>query len=276
METSRAAAVIADDGYALNYRVWPASYKCSGTLILFNGMMSHSGWFEPIAGPLAAAGFHVVGADRRGSGRNEVRRGDAPDAATLIADARAIIEAEYHDPALPLILVGWCWGAVLAANIALELPELRGLILLAPGLYPTKELKAAVSREQLLHPQAREDEACLLSPIAEDMFTRGPALAEMIVRDSLRLQKLSPRFVQIAGRMAMNAAMRLAWQPAPMLLLLASKDRATDNAETLRAFGKLRAGAAEIHTLEGQHGLQFECPGEVVAAMTAWIRGLAE
>jgi alpha-beta hydrolase superfamily lysophospholipase len=274
-DTSRPATLVAEDGYLLHYRVWPVSDAApKGTLILFNGMMSHAGWFEPIAAPLARAGYHVVGADRRGTGRNELARGDAPNAATLIADARAIIEAEYRDPALPLVLIGWCWGAVLAVNVALELPELRGLVLLAPGLYPTKALKDAMASTIAAHPRAAEDEAVLQSPIAEDVFTTGPALAELIVRDRLRLQKLSPRFVQISGRMTMNAAMRLGWVLVPMLLLLASKDKATDNEATLRAFEKLRAGAAVIKTLDAPHGIQFERAQEITTAILEHVARL--
>src|SRR5262249_55664286 len=59
--------IAAHDGYSLTYRAWPPSpAPRRATVVLLNGVMSHSAWFAPLAERLAAAGFHVVGADRRG------------------------------------------------------------------------------------------------------------------------------------------------------------------------------------------------------------------
>src|SRR5262245_50132833 len=136
VETIR--TVGAADGYELEYRVWaPATDTARATLVLFNGIMSHSLWLRPLAGPRPGAGYKIVGADRRGSGTNRLERGDAPDAKTLVADARAIIERERLLDR-PVCLVGWCWGAILAINVAAEMRgEVASLLLLAPGLYPT-------------------------------------------------------------------------------------------------------------------------------------------
>ena len=98
------------DGYRLRYRTWlPAGTPC-GTLVLLNGVMSHAGWFQPLACHIAGAGLKLVGADRRGTGLNEDARGDAPSAGALIDDLTRIMDAERTD-GVPLHLGGWCWGA---------------------------------------------------------------------------------------------------------------------------------------------------------------------
>jgi len=259
----RVASIRAADGYELSYRVWaPAPGAARATLVLFNGVMSHSLWFAPLAGPLVSAGFKVVGADRRGTGLATQARGDAPDAKTLLDDARAIVARE-RLPARPLHLGGWCWGAILAINLAAEMPgEVQRLMLLAPGLYPTEPLKRRMAEQEGAardEPQP-EDRPCLASPISEEMFTSGPALDAFIMKDPRRLALFTPRFAAIMSKLGMGARLKLPKLQVPLLVVLASDDRATDNDETLRGIGKLTGSRAVFRTIAGAHGLQFDAP----------------
>jgi alpha-beta hydrolase superfamily lysophospholipase len=270
---SSAGTLAASDGYELRYSTWPAQTGARrATVVLFNGVMSHSGWFDPLALRLAEAGFHVVGADRRGSGMNQAARGDTPSAGQLVLDARRIIEAERGDPSRPLFLAGWCWGGVLAVNVALELgAAVAGLALLAPGLYPTKKLRDEMSAEVARRAGAPEDQACLESPIVEEMFTEGAFLESFIRRDPLRLKMFTPRFHQANVKLAMNAVMRLKTLKVPMLVVLASRDLATDNAETLRAFEKIPRDQVRIESLSSMHGMQFDQPELLARAISSWM-----
>src|SRR5689334_4107231 len=228
---SQLAQVTTPDGYALRYRTWSSDQSpARATIVLFNGVMSHSGWFEPLARPLAERGFDVIGADRRGTGANEAARGDAPSAKALVDDAKAIIE---RARTRPILLAGWCWGAVLAINVAFEMaPRPAGLLLLAPGLFSTDALKARMAAQEAVARASREDEPCLESPIAEAMFTSGPALEGFILKDGLRLRAFTPRFHQIMAKMGMSAQIRLPKLDVPIALILAANDAATDNAAT--------------------------------------------
>src|SRR5690606_6306807 len=123
-----------------------------------------------LAEPLAARGLRVVGADRRGSGRNEIGRGDAPSAAAVLDDAAAIITAA-RVPGRPLVLVGWCWGAILAVNLAAKLQaEVAGLALLTPGLWPSAEIKAGMAERGAAAAGDDPGAAVLESPITDEMF----------------------------------------------------------------------------------------------------------
>ena len=265
----RLASLRTSDGYDLAYRVWdpPPTGAARGTMVLFNGVMSHALWFRPLARALGQAGFKLVGADRRGTGTNTAARGDAPDAETLVADARAIVARE-RLPGLPLHLVGWCWGAVLAVNLAAELgPDLTTLMLLTPGLFPTDELKRRMAEQEPVARASPPDRPCLESPIDERMFTTGPALAGFILADADRLVLFTPRFHAAMAKLGLGARLKLAKVRVPILVVLASDDRATDNRETERGIGKLTGGRAVVERVAGAHGLQFDAPAALADAM---------
>jgi alpha-beta hydrolase superfamily lysophospholipase len=263
----------AADGYRLAVRSWEAEQP-SATLVLFSGVVSHSAWFRPVGGLLAARGFTVIGADRRGSGLCDAARGDAPSAGVLLDDAAAVAAAT-RVPGKPLVLVGWCWGAILATGLAARLRgEVAGLALLTPGLWPTAVIREGMAARAklaaLADPQAAAVSS-LDSPITDDMFTTGPALGGFIAEDPLRLRLFSPRFLDVSTRLTVAAAGRLRTIAAPILCVLASRDRATDNEATLAALSTLSAPVTTV-TLVGDHGLQFDAPAELAAAVGDWVK----
>lgn len=270
MGSEHVRTIEAADGYRLGVRCWSAADP-RATLVLFSGVVSHSGWFSPIAEPLSQRGFTVIGADRRGSGLADIARGDAPSAAALLDDARAIVDAT-RVPDRPLVLVGWCWGAILATGLAARLhADVAGLALLTPGLWPSAEIRDGMAaRAEAVSAGADPGAATIDSPITDDMFTRGPALHDFIARDPLRLQHFSPRFLDVSTRLTVSAAGRLPRLSCPILCVLASRDRATDNAAASLALGKLTAPVTQV-TLAGDHGLQFDAPEQLAAAVGDWV-----
>lgn len=246
-------SVPASDGYALRHRVWDPG-DARATLILLNGVMSHSAWFQSIASPLAAAGIKLVGADRRGSGPNEEARGDAPGADILIDDLLRISAAHQAEKRF---LLGWCWGAVLALNAADRL-DLSGLILVASGLHPTEEVKTRAEA-------VAGDERVAL-PIREEMFTKGPALDAFIRADPDRLQWITPRFARTMRRLAVTAAGRMRKLDVPVLSIVAELDEATDSAAAANALPQ-----ADVIRLPGAHGVMFEAPEALASTLVRWM-----
>ncbi len=267
--------VTASDGYALTYRAWRPASKPRATLVLLNGIMSHSGWFFPLVDPLIEAGYAVIGADRRGSGLNEEARGDAPSAKAIIDDALSII-----DHTVPIghtmVIVGWCWGSVLALNLVRPLGErLGGLMLVAPGLFPTPRVVEASLASQAAADGAALDEAVIKTPISETMFTKGPYLDAFVRPDPLKLLRLTPRFLQQTKKLGMGAVMALPKLSLPTLVLLADNDEATDNDDADAGMAKASRAAVTRRTAPGAHGMQFDSPdvvtGELVAFMDALL-----
>ncbi len=253
---------------SLRYRVWPVA-EPRATVMFFNGIMSHSAWFSPLAPAIGTAGLLMVGADRRGSGPNLEARGDAPSGAVLVDDAIAIIDAE-HDDSRPLVLVGWCWGATLAVHVSLRLgARIDRLVLVTPGMFPTEEVRVRAAETMAAAAGAGEDEPCVATPIRESLFTEGPELEGFVMRDDLRLHTMTPRLSMLAGKLSQIAAMRLPKLTPPILLVLAEHDGATDNAATLAAFDRLPAGRCTTLMLPTRHGVAFEAPEALAAAIVA-------
>lgn len=262
--------LLRDDGVSLRYRVWPVPQP-RATVVLFNGIMSHSLWFRPLQPALVAAGYTVVGADRRGSGPNHEHRGDAQSAGALVDDARAVIAAE-HDGTRPLVVVGWCWGAILAVHVALALGEsIDRLVLVTPGLCPSAEVRDAAAAGASAATGRAQDQPCVPTPIRDELFTDGPALEQFIRVDPLRLRAITPRFSALSHKLSAVALARLPRIQVPTLLVLAEHDGATDNAQTLAAFERVGAERRRVVTLPTHHGVSFEAPEALAAAMVEFV-----
>jgi alpha-beta hydrolase superfamily lysophospholipase len=268
--TGRIVELGRPDGVTLRYRQWPTPPQPIATAICFNGIMSHSAWLSPLADALMGAGVRVIGADRRGSGPNHAGRGDAESGKTLVDDALAVIQTE-RGPA-PLVLVGWCWGAALAIQAALAVdPPPAALVLVTPGLCPTAQVKARAQALLEAVGEVPEDSACVPSPIAEEMFTQGPALDGFIRKDADRVRMLTPRFSATSAKLSAFALARLPKVEVPVLVVLAEDDEATDNEATRTAFARLPPERREIVTLPGGHGVIFDAPDELATAIAGFV-----
>ncbi len=266
-------SVVATDGYCLRYRVWPG-VRPRATMVLLHGVMSHSEWLAPLAVRLASTGLKVIGTDRRGSGLNRTDRGDAPSRQQLTADLHEIIKAQ-RVADQPLYLLGWCWGAVLAINAALEFgPEIAGLALVAPGLFPSEIVRRRLRQQwgRLDRSPHARGRGCVDNPVTEEMFTDGPWLDNFIRKDKTRIQSITPRFLGILMKMGTVATTRLSELKHPILVLLASRDEAVDNDRTLTAFGNLSNKSLCITICDARHGMQFEIPDELTIHVDSWVQ----
>jgi pimeloyl-ACP methyl ester carboxylesterase len=264
----------AADGYRLSYRRWSPGGDPVGTVVILNGIMSHSAWVTPLADPIVAAGWRLVGADRRGTGHNDEARGDAPSAQTVIDDAVTIAAGE-APAGTPLVLVGWCWGAVLGLNALRPLQRRRGavdrFVMIAPGLHPTAAVREAAKRHDAAAAAAGavEDAPVVATPIEDTMFTAGPYLDGFIRRDDRRLRHVTPRYRAIMNKLAFGAVGALRRLDVPTRVLLATDDPATDNAATRKALARCPEGVVSIVEVASGHGMQFDVPQVVAAHIVA-------
>ena len=262
-------AVDAEDGYRLHYRRWEPDEPPRATVVILNGIMSHSGWVFPLADAITGAGVRFVGADRRGTGGNAVGRGDAPAAKAVIDDALAIIEAE-RVPERPLTLVGWCWGAVLGLNLLKPLgATLDHFVMIAPGLHPTEAVETAAKHADAAAEGAAEDAAVVATPIADEMFTAGPFLDAFVRPDAGKLRHVTPRYRALMNKLAFGAVGALRRLSVPTTVLLATDDPATDNVATRQALAKCPEGVVSIVETASGHGMQFDVPDFVVEHILA-------
>jgi alpha-beta hydrolase superfamily lysophospholipase len=285
--------VTGTDGTRLRARVWDDARRVPhANLVWWSGVVSHAGWFVDVAAPLVERGYRVIGADRRGSGLNQSReddaatqggaaepradaaqtaRGDVASAGVVVDDA--VVQARaLSDARAPIVLVGWCWGSILAVHALGKLPEVRGLVLLTPGLWPTAEVAAGMAA---LVERARDlppEDPVLPSPITDEMFTSGRALEAFVRRDPLKWSAFSPRFLAASSKLTAGALARLRTVQVPTLAVLARDDRATDNVAA-RA-GLQAVPHCRVVELPGAHahGLAFDAGPALVDTLDAWIR----
>jgi alpha-beta hydrolase superfamily lysophospholipase len=262
--------VACEDGQSLFYRLWPTVEAPVAALFLVSGMMSHSGWFGALASALSQSRIKVIGADRRSSGLNVSNRNDSPSRHRLIADLCSIIKNE--DCGIPIYLVGWCWGAALAINTALELGGIvKGVILLAPGLFPSERISRAIAQDLKLLQDTQADSCLLKSPLTEEMFTNIIEFQTFIANDELAVRSYTSEFVRVSRQMSLVACTRLVRLTCPVLLLLAAQDQMVDNARTIRAFRSLPAEMLTCATINCNHGMQFEAPHELATHIAQWL-----
>lgn len=260
--------VTCEDGYPLTYRVWPASVAPVATVVLVHGMISHSAWFRNLARYLTGLRFKVVGADRRGSGLNRLQRGDAPSMPMLVGDLRRILEKEIRDA--PGYVVGWCWGALPAVNLALQYgDDIAGLALLAPGLFPSHQVRLAAAK-WLSNCSNDPSVAALPSPVSDDMFSNRAEVSEFIRNDVDAQRLFTPRFCQVAREMSVTALTRLPQLRKPILLILADNDMTVDNQHTLEYFLRLRRMKVTSVTLSCSHAMHLEIPQVVASTFREW------
>jgi epoxide hydrolase 4 len=89
-------------------------------------------------GPLASAGFRVLAADLRGSGKSDVR--GPYDLATLADDAAALIRLRHGDR--PTDVVGHDWGGATAWTLARRHPQLVRKLIILNSCLPERAIDA--------------------------------------------------------------------------------------------------------------------------------------
>jgi pimeloyl-ACP methyl ester carboxylesterase len=181
-----------------------------------------------------------------------------------------VIRAE-RGPA-PLVVLGWCWGAALAIQVALALEQKPvAVVLVTPGLLPSADVRARGREQHAAVGDAADDEAIVPLPITEEMFTSGAALDQFILKDDQRVRAMTPRFSVMSAKMSAFALARLPRLDVPCLVVLAQDDAATDNEATRTAFAALPPDRVEIVTLPGAHGVIFDAPAELAAAISGFV-----
>lgn len=252
----------ASDGYAFFARVYSPPSIPIGRVVLLHGIRSHGGWYGRSCRELAAAGYEVHFLDRRGSGYNTARRGDAPTFRRLIADVTEyLMHLRGSRAYLPLVLGGISWGGKLALGVPAEKPGIvDGVMLLCPGLvpkvrppFPTR-LRIALAR--FLNPTKR-----FPIPLNEpDLFTASPEWQRFVAADRHALTEATARFLFESVRFDLHLRRAAGRVRCPVLLALAGHDRILDNPGTRRYLTRLTSatGVTLIDYPGTHHTLEFE------------------
>jgi acylglycerol lipase len=265
------------DGYVLRGRVWSAPrHDRSRAVIYLHGIQSHGTWFAWSASLLAEHGCPVILPDRRGSGLNEIARGDTPSAQRWLSDIDELASwmQRSYDVAR-FELVGVSWGGKLALAWALRRAErVARLLLIGPGLFPSVDLGWPVRVKiglSLLGGGKRNFAIPLDEPA---LFTDNPAGQGFIANDPLKLSRATARFFWHSRRLDRW----LLQTPAGALqsdttLVLAGRDRIIRNQPTEAWLARVAGGNGRVVRFpEAAHTLEFAAdPGGFRDLIERWV-----
>jgi alpha-beta hydrolase superfamily lysophospholipase len=271
------ATYTASDGYRWSYRHYlpPHGANPRAQVVCIHGVQSHAGWYERTCTRLAEAGFAVSFLDRRGSGRNEPDRGDAPGFRRLLDDLGEYLrELKTQNSKLKTLLVAISWGGKLAAALQRRHPGVvDGLALVCPGfcakVRPPLRQRLAILGSRLFAPRR-------LFPIPLNdpaLFTATPRWQQFIREDPLSLRQATARLLLESARLDGYLRFVTGSVRVPVLLLLAEHDRIIDNAATRRFVARFPTRDLEIIEYPGaHHTLEFEPdPDPYVRDLQRWL-----
>lgn len=263
----------AGDGYRWRYRNYAPPGDPMAEVVCIHGIQSHAGWYEHSCTRLAQAGYRVSFLDRRGSGMNEEKRGDAPGFRRLIDDIAEFAQ-ERRKTGRKVVLLAISWGGKLAVAMQRRRPGLvDGLALLCPGFFarvrPSLRQRLAIAGSRLYRPTR-------LFPIPlndPELFTENPKWLDFLRTDPLALRQATARLLLESVRLDMYLRICPKHVRVPVLLLLAGRDRIINNERTRRYVERFATSDKSIIEYPAaHHTLEFEPePDKFIDDMLAWL-----
>ena len=222
------------DGYEAYARLWMPPEPCRGGVLHLHGIQSHCGWYEASAQAVCAAGLAVLQPDRRGSGRNQARRGHAESHTQLIDDAFACLDALSERCGHEQIhILGISWGGKLAAAMhAHDSGRTSSLTLITPGIFPIIDVSASekfrIGWSMVSNPERHFD-----IPLNDPrLFTADRKWIEYLEKDELQIHQATAGFFLASRRMDKLVRRLPEATSVPLHLMLAGDERIVDNEAT--------------------------------------------
>jgi alpha-beta hydrolase superfamily lysophospholipase len=264
---------LASDQYRFPVRCFLPIRAPLGQIVFLHGIRSHGGWYTRSCQELAAAGFAVHFLERRGAGLCRQARGDAPSLHRLLLDVSEYLAA-VRQPGIPTTLAGISWGGKPALAVAAMHPHLVDqLLLLCPGFVPkvgvTARTKWQIALARLFHP-TKQFPIPLNDP---ELFTASQEWQRYIREDPHGLLTASARFLFASARLDLVLRRVGHRVTAPVLCLLAERDRVIQNSGT-RDYLKRLTEAKTVAIIEypnAEHTLEFES-ANFLPNVTGWLR----
>jgi alpha-beta hydrolase superfamily lysophospholipase len=271
------ASFVTSGGYKLHYRHFQPVGMSKGTIVFIHGIQSHGGWYETSCKKFAQAGYRVLFLDRRGSGLNEVSRGDSPSFRTLLDDLKEFLQYQRKEiaGATPLILGAISWGGKIAFGLEIRMANLvDGFILLAPGfcpkVHPTRKERFFIALGSLFSPR-RLFNIPLNDP---ELFTSNPAAQKFLKEDPFALRKATARFLLDSVRLDFYLRIFRTKISKPILLLIAGQDKIIDNEKTIAFVKRFASGSLTVKKYpEAHHTFEFEPePQKHIEEIEEWLQ----
>lgn len=259
----------ASDGYKFGVRVWDQA-EPKAEVVFLHGIVSHGGWYLASCSYLAERGFRVHFLDRRGSGVNLKARGDVPRLKRWLEDVAEYISREVTGR--PRFLFGISWGAKLALAMAKQYPELCDAVgMIGPGIFAFQQAGFGSRLMLRLLRWVGLGQLRVTIPLQDPrLFTENRDWVWFLASDPLSLRKVTVRFAVEDLKLNHLARSHPELVQQPALLMLAGRDRISDNVRTKEFFQQLAGDKCLIEYPQACHTLEFE------PDPTPYFRDLAE
>lgn len=251
MTHPRELIIKAGDGTPLFATDWlvesPGAEK--GGVVLMHGLGEHSGRYSQLIRFLNDRGLSVRAYDHRGHGRSGGARGDVPGDATMLQDAKIVVDTfaqrfTGHGPA-PLFLFGHSMGGLIAARFAAaRLSPLRGVILSSPALALLMSGPQRTLANLLLKtaPGLRLPNGLNTKYLSHDPQVETDYLNDPLVHPKISARLLSSMLAAIDFSHAHAADLAV-----PVLLVVAGDDRLVDPGGSDAFFKRLAPAVGTMH-----------------------------
>lgn len=247
------------DGESVAGALYDTKTRPLGQVVLVHGFLSHRAEFADAGERLAERGWRVLAIDQRGFGASGGPRGRI-SAARAIADVRAALRwLDHEQPDLPLAVIGHSMGACFALGAMATDPLVRAGIMAAPMV----SVRAEVSDAEFLGYRAARVASNLSERLGlgslkvpykyrEKMLFSDPEAAKRAEAAGFLGRKID--LANFNDLLEMDSRVYARTIKKPVLVLLASQDRAVKHASSTAVYDAL-AGPKELLTVESGHSM---------------------
>ncbi len=257
-------------GLRLRYRSWGTPAPGRPNLLLLHGFANSLQSFRAL-GPALAGDAHVVAVDMPGFGLSAK---PAPHDYSNEAQAAAVLDFARRIELGPYVVVGHSLGGAVAQHVALQSPDVTGLVLLNPGILSTgvgavgklgvfpmprvfarmfgnREFRAMLLRKSYVDPSVVTEQ------VVDDLMLGARAEGYLAGMSSMMGQYAEGREVPLLARLRV-----------PTLIVWGVQDRNKPPGES-RKLQSMIAGSRLVEVVQAGHYVHEEAPAEVAAAIRA-------
>jgi alpha-beta hydrolase superfamily lysophospholipase len=245
----------------------------SAAVLLLHGAFDYAAAFDEIGPKLAQQGFAALAFDQRGFGATASRGrwAGAERMAQDAAEAAEFLINRTHAP-LPLFILGESMGAAVAIHtaIAARTPQLRGLVLAAPGALASGFRRHLLSWLAAVLRRVGGDTELLFERVSGWELT--PAAAIRLMSDPLVMRRIRPEILCGLSELALSAVEQAAHVAVSVLTITGARDELVRTGCIQRLFDNLPGEKSWLVMADAPHLLlHWRQNREVLREAARWM-----
>ena len=268
----RRGSFVASDGEQVPYRLWLSRVPRAAVLLL-HGAFDYSAAFDEIGPRLARAGFTALAFDQRGFGATASRgrwSGSVRMAKDVASAGRFLLTRIGAE--IPLFVLGESMGGAVAIHAAArgDMPELKGLVLAAPGALASRFRQRLLTWLAMLARVIRGDAEFVFERLSGWELT--PAAAIRLIGDPLVMRRIRPEMLCGMAELALSTVEEARKVTVPALVMIGARDELVRTVCIHRLFDNLAGEKVCRVVPEAPHLLlHWQQSGEIVRESVAWM-----